>query len=51
MHLSIPGFYSSAETLRSAGIGYLEQFAVYDPPRGGSGLSVVADYSGITARD
>jgi hypothetical protein len=29
----------------------LEQFAVYDPPHGGAGLRVVADNSGITARN
>jgi hypothetical protein len=50
MHLSIPGFYSSAETLRSADVDYLEQFATYVPALGDSGLRVVADYSGITAR-
>jgi hypothetical protein len=51
MHLTIPGFYSPGEGLHSAGVGYLEQFAVYDPPHGGTGLRVVADYSGITARN
>jgi hypothetical protein len=51
MHLTIPGFYSPGESLRSAGVGYLEQFAVYDPPHGGAGLRVVADNSGITARN
>jgi hypothetical protein len=50
MHLTIPGFYSPGESLRSADVGYLEQFAVYDPPSGGAGLRVVADYSGITGR-
>jgi hypothetical protein len=49
MHLSIPGFYSSGQNLSRAGIGYLEQFATYVPPRGGTGLRVVADYSGITS--
>ncbi len=49
MHLSVPGFYSSGQALSAAGLGYLEQFATYVPPRGGSGLRVVADYSGITA--
>jgi hypothetical protein len=51
MHLTIPGFYSPGESLHSAGVGYLEQFAVYDPPHGGPGLRVVADNSGITARN
>jgi hypothetical protein len=51
MHLSIPGFYSPGQDLSRAGIGYLEQFATYVPPRGGSGLRVVADYSGLTSSD
>lgn len=51
LHLTIPGFYSAGQSLSTAGVGYLEQFATYVPPRGGSGLRVVADYSGITARN
>jgi len=50
LHLAIPGFYSSGPALRTAEIGYLEQFSTYVPPRGGSGLRVIADNSGITAR-
>jgi hypothetical protein len=49
MRLTIPGYYSASQAVSAAGIGYLEQFATYDPPSGGSGLRVVADYSGITA--
>src|SRR5215469_5608074 len=49
MHLTVPGYYSPGQALTRAGIGYLEQFATYDPPPGGSGLRVVADYSGITS--
>jgi hypothetical protein len=50
MHLSVPGFYASSQALTgAAGLRYLEQFATYVPPRGGSGLRVVADYSAITA--
>jgi len=49
MHLSVPGFFSPGQNLSRAGIGYLEQFAAYVPPRGGTGPRVVADYSGITA--
>jgi hypothetical protein len=49
MHLTVPGFYSPSQALTRAGIGYQEQFATYDPPSGGSGLRVVADYSGITS--
>jgi hypothetical protein len=51
LHLTIPGFYSPGQALRTAGIGYLEQFAAYVPPLGGSGLRIVADYSGITAKN
>lgn len=51
MHLTIPGFYSPGRPLTTAGVRYLEQFATYVPPRGGSGLRVVADYSGITAKN
>jgi hypothetical protein len=51
LRLTIPGFYSPGEALSRAGIGYLEQFATYVPARGGSGLRVIADYSGITSRN
>jgi hypothetical protein len=51
LHLTIPGFYSPSQALSRAGIGYLEQFATYVPARGGSGLKVIADYSGITSRN
>jgi hypothetical protein len=51
LRLTIPGFYSSSQALRMAGIGYMEQFATYIPPLRGSGLRVVADYSGITAKN
>jgi len=49
--LSVPGFYSSAQTLSQAGLTYLEQFAAYDPPAGGGTPKVVADYSGITGKN
>ena len=48
IRLSVPGFYSPAQTLSQAGLTYLEQFAAYDPPAGGGTPKVVADYSGIT---
>jgi hypothetical protein len=51
LRLTIPGFYSPGQALTRAGIGYMEQFATYVPPRGGPGLRVVADYSGITERN
>jgi hypothetical protein len=50
IHLTIPGFYSPGQNLRMAAMGYLDQFATYVPPRGGTSLRVVADYSGMTAR-
>jgi hypothetical protein len=50
LHLTIPGFYSPGQALRTAGVGYLEQFAAYIPPLRGSGLRIIADYSGITAK-
>jgi hypothetical protein len=49
MHLTVPGFYSPAESLPVATMGYLEQFATYDPPSGMSGPRVVADYSAMTS--
>jgi hypothetical protein len=50
MHLTIPGFFSPGQALNAAEIGYMDQFAAYVPPRGGSALRIVADYSGITTR-
>jgi hypothetical protein len=50
LHLDLPGFYSPGQALSRAGVGYLEQFAAYDPPAGGGGPRVVADYSGVTAK-
>jgi hypothetical protein len=51
LHLTIPGFYSPGQALRTAGVGYLEQFAAYVPPVRGAGLRIVADYSGMTAKN
>ena len=48
LHLTVPGLYSPGQALSRAGVGYLEQFAAYDPPAGGGAPLVVADYSGIT---
>lgn len=45
--LSIAGFFSQDQPLSEAGLLYLEQFATYDPPRGGGAPQVVADYSGV----
>ena len=30
-HVSIPGYYSPSQSLRSATVGYIEQFAAFDP--------------------
>jgi hypothetical protein len=48
MRLKIAGFYDG-KRLTTANVGYLEQFATYDPPQGTTGPRVVADYSGITS--
>jgi hypothetical protein len=50
LHLTVPGFYSPGESLTSASLGYLDQFATYDPPAGAGAPRVIADYSGITGR-
>lgn len=50
LHLTIPGFFTPSQALRSAQIVYVDQFATYVPPRGRRGLRIVGDYSGITAR-
>ncbi len=50
LHLTVPGFYSPGQALSRAGVGYLEQFAAYDPPAGGGAPRVVADYCGITGK-
>jgi hypothetical protein len=48
--VSIPGFYSSSQTLTSAVIGYAEQFTAYIPP-GQASPRILADASGITGRE
>ena len=45
--VGIPGYYSSSQTLQSASVGYIEQFAAFDPARGKGGPRVVADVSSI----
>jgi len=47
--VSIPGFYSSSQTLTSATVEYAEQFATYIPPDQAS-PQILADASGITGR-
>jgi hypothetical protein len=47
LHLNVPGFYSSSESLTEARLAYLEQFAAYDPPAASGGtVRVVANYCG-----
>ena len=48
--VSIPGFYSSSQTLTSATIDYTEQFATYIPPDQAS-PQILADASGISGRE
>ena len=48
--VGIPGYYSSSQVLQSASVGYIEQFAAFDPPRGKGGPRVVADISSIAER-
>ena len=48
--VEIPGYYSSSQTLQSAAVGFIEQFAAFDPPRGNGSPRVVADYSSIAGR-
>jgi hypothetical protein len=48
--VSIPGFYSSSQTLTSATIGYAEQFTAYIPPDQAN-PQILADASGITGRE
>jgi hypothetical protein len=50
LHLTVPGLYSPSQSLARAGIGYLDQFAAYDPPAGSGKPRIVADYSGITGK-
>jgi hypothetical protein len=45
--VEIPGYYSPTQSLRSAAVGYAEQFAATDPPRGHGFPRVVADTSSI----
>jgi hypothetical protein len=49
--LEIPGYYSPSQTLTSAGVGYIEQFAAYDPPHGQADPHIAADTSSIASRD
>ena len=51
LHLSVPGFYSPADPLTRAGLAYLDQFAAYDPPPGAGHPTVIAEYSGPTAKN
>ncbi len=48
LHLTIPGFYAPSQALSQAALGYLDQFAAYDPPAGGGAPRIVADYAAMT---
>jgi hypothetical protein len=50
LHLSIPGWLAAGEGATQARLGYLEQYATYDPPRATGTAKVIADYSGIFRR-
>ena len=47
--IAIPGYYSPASTQTRAVVGYIDQFAAYDPPHSGS-PRITADTSGIASR-
>jgi hypothetical protein len=47
LKLSVPGYYTSKQRLKSANLSFVEQFAAYDPPVTIPGLSIVGDASGL----
>ena len=49
--ISIPGYYSPGQSLQSATVGYIEQFAAFDPARGKGGPRAVAAASSIAGRE
>ena len=51
LRLTVPGFYSSAQTVTRAGLTYLDQFAAYVPPANGGAPTVIAEYSGLTGKN
>jgi hypothetical protein len=51
LRLTIPGLYSSAQPLTSAGLTYLDQFAAYDPPPNAGPPTVIGVYSGPTGKN
>ncbi len=48
--VTIPGYYSPSQVLQSATVGYIEQFAAFDPARGKGGPRAVAAASSIAER-
>jgi hypothetical protein len=50
LRVEIPGYYTPGQTLQSATVSYVEQFAAADPPRHRGGPRVVADVSSIAER-
>jgi hypothetical protein len=51
LRLTVPGFYSPADPATRVGLAYLDQFAAYDPPPGAGSPTVIAEYSGLTAKN
>jgi hypothetical protein len=51
LRLDVPGWVAASEGISQARLGYLEQFATYDPPgaKGGQ-AAIIAAYSGIFRR-
>jgi hypothetical protein len=49
--LTAPGYHVPGQAVISVGMGYIEQFATYDPPPGRPSASIEADGSSIAARD
>ena len=51
LRLQIPGYYSESQPVTSAAVRYVDQFAVFDPPRGQAGSpSAIASVGGIVSR-
>jgi hypothetical protein len=48
--VTIPGYYSPGQAVQSAAVGYIEQFAAFDPARGKGGPRAVAAASSIAQR-
>jgi hypothetical protein len=50
IRITVPGYYSARQPVTTAALGYVDQFAAYDPPQGSpAGPVVIASVSGIAA--